>query len=252
VTESRLRQAGLIAAVALLLVTTGGAVWWWNAFEEDVDCAARELLACGEGDWSQGPRGQFADPESVQFPDATDLTAGADAFTETDGYLSVAAPDVWLPDLEPEGWTPIPAEDLEQAKLGFESDGVQIACYRADQRNILFVDFLDDESVFSAIAVAQRSLYGESAVYERASEPVFGHYRIDGNAVLAAEAEYTWTSAVDPYTGGTVNGEWTERWGFVAVYRGNAATAVCSYGGPDSSEALGEAQELLLGIRLAQ
>lgn len=87
-------------------------------------------------------------------------------------------------------------------------------------------------------------------MYERTGETVYEHYRIDGNAVLAAETEYTWTRAVDPDTGETEEGEWTERWGFVAVYRGSVGAAICSYGGPASAESLDDVQDQLLGIRL--
>jgi hypothetical protein len=247
------RRPVVIAAVALLLAASGGVVIWWNSFD-DATCAAGADLACGEDfgccEGDTGPRTP-EDPETVQFPDATDLTAGAAAFTSTDGYLA-AAPNVWVPDPEPEGWTPVPDSELVDAQLGFEADGAQVVCYASGQRTVAIADFLADDDVYSAIAIAERARNDEASVYERTTEPDYGHYRIDGNAVLAAEAEYTWTTAVDPDTGEITEGEWTERWGFVAVYRGSAGEAICSYGGPESAEALEEVQDHLLGMRLAE
>lgn len=249
---SRVRRAIVIAAAALLLLVSGGAVVWWN-WAGDVTCASGAVLACGEGECCEGQPGprEPEDPETVQFTDATDLTAGAPAFTATDGYLALAAPGVWVPDLEREGWTRIPDEELVDAQFGFTSGDVRVDCYGPGERTVPINDFLIDDDVFSAIAVAQRARSDEASVYERTTAPVFGHYRIDGNAVLAGEAGYTWTSRVDPDTGEITEGEWIERWGFVAVYLGSAGVAVCSYGGPDSAEAFDEVQDRLLGIRLA-
>jgi hypothetical protein len=249
--KSRLRRTMLlIAAVPLLLASSGVLYLWWD-ITDDPTCAAGALMACSVccGGEDRGPV-EPEDPETVQFPDAADLTAGAAGFTPTDAFVNVA-PAVWIPDPEAEGWTPIPSGDLLDAQSGFEADGARLLCYAADQRTIAIADFLDDENVFSAIAVAQRALYDEASVYERTTEPVFGHYRVDGNAVLAAEAEYTWTTEVDPETGDTSEGEWTERWGFVAVYRGSAGASICSYGGPSDAEALEILQEHLLGLRLS-
>jgi hypothetical protein len=234
------------------LAAVTGLVMYFQSLDFDVECPGpgeAAVVACGEG---PPPSYEPEDPETVQFADATDLTADAAPFTSNDGYLSIAAPGVWVPDLEPEGWTPIAAADLVNARFGFESDGAEVVCYEAEHRTIAFADFLDDEGVFSAIAVAQRALYDEASVYERTTEPVYEHYSIDGNAVLAAEAEYTWTTAVDPDTGDITEGEWTERWGFVAVYRGGAGAAICSYGGQSDAEALQGLQDHLLGLRLSR
>lgn len=238
------------AAVALLLVASAGIVIWWNSVD-DATCASG-ALACGEGTCCEGGGGgpiEPEDPETVQFTGATDLTAGAAPFAK-EGYLDLA-PDVWIPDLELAGWTPVAEDELVDATLGFESDGVQVACYTAQARNIAIADFLDVESVYSAIAVAQRARFDEASLFERVGEPEYGRYVIDGNAALAAEADYAWTRAVDPETGETREGEWSERWGFVAVYRGSTGAAICSYGGPADAEPLDEIQDHLLGIRLS-
>lgn len=246
----RWRRPVVIAVIVVLLAASGGLVVWWNSFD-DATCAADELLACSpsvccEGD--PGPR-EPEDPETVQFPDAVDLTADTGELASVAEYVLIGT-DVWVPDPELEGWLPIQTSRLDDVMRGYESGGAHLYCYTADQRTIAIADFLDDEGVFASIAVAQRARYDEASAYERTGEPAFGHYRIDGNAVLAAEAEYTWTRAVDPETGETREGEWTETWGFVAVYRGSAGAAICSYGGPSESEALEGLQDHLLGLRL--
>ncbi|MFG3339869.1 hypothetical protein [Glycomyces sp. NPDC048151] len=246
--KTRARRTVLIAAVALLLAASGGVVVWWNSVDQ-ATCAAG-AMACGpccEGDVWGGPV-EPEDPETVQFPDAVDLTAGSELTSVAD-YVNIAA-GVWVSDPKPKGWMPVPNSALDDVMLGYEQDGSHLYCYAAGQRAIAIADFLDDEGVFASIAVAQRARYDEVSAYERTGDTAFGHYRVDGNAVLAAEAEYIWTKAVDPETGETREGEWTETWGFVAVYRGSAGAAICSYGGPTDAEALDGLQEHLLGLRL--
>ncbi|MFC3491399.1 hypothetical protein [Glycomyces rhizosphaerae] len=237
-----------VPLVLVLAAAAGVTIFFQSSFFDPVDCAA--TVACGEGDvCCEGDHGPVEpeDPAAVQFTDATDLTAGAAAFTATDGYLALAAPGVWVPDLEREGWTPIPDGELVDAQFGFTSGDVRVDCYGPGERPVLIVD----TDVFSAIAVAQRARNDEASVYERTGAPEFGHYRVDGRAVLAAEAEYTWTTRVDPDTGEITEGEWNERWGFVAVYLGDSSAAICSYGGPADAEPLDDVQDHLLGVRFA-
>jgi len=224
----------LIVIAALLLVGAGGVAYWWVTFPDTE-------VTCGCEGEERGPY-IAEDPDDLQFPDAVDLPEGPEPSEPGVGYQSVSG--IWFPDIELEGWAPV--EEPVAAQFGFASDDAEVACYGSAGRTIVFDDFLDEEQILSAIAVAQRNLYDEASAYERSADAVYGHYRIDGRAVLAGEVEYTWTRVVDSETGETVEGEWTQQWGFVAVYMGYARAAICSYGGTD----VDGVQEQLLGLRL--
>jgi hypothetical protein len=241
--------------LVLVLVAVGGVTVYFGVLFDPALCstAAQECGGgtCCEGE-STGPRDPV-DPTLVQFADAVDLTTGAAPFEPTDAYVPVpAAHDVWVLDLERDGWEPLDVSGSAHPQLGFESGDATVHCFAASARGVVYADFLDDRAVFDAVAVARRAAFPEGSVYELAADPVLEHYTVDGLAVLAAEGEYTWTRTPDPQTGEASDGEWTERWGFVAVYRGLEEAVICDYGGPASAgDELDQARARLLELRLS-
>jgi len=236
--------------LALVLAAVVGVTIFFNSSYFDVECPGpgeAAAVACGEG--TPGPR-EPVDPTLVQFADAVDLTAGPAPFGQDDEFVSIT-PDTWIPDLALDGWTSIDQEDLDGARRGFTSGEAAVHCYEAGDQTVVFNDFLAESDVFSAVAVVKRAALPEESAYALAADPVFGHYTADGLAVLTAEADFAWTQKVDPATGETIEGDWTEHWGFTAVYRGIMDAVICSYGGPEGTEAeLEQLRERLLGIRL--